>query len=128
MRQNNQNRKSAGTARPLKTPVYDRPAAKPAAPARKELALETPQEFPLNRINFILMAIAAAVIIVGFLLMLGKGSTTEAFNPDIFSTRRIVVGPTIAFLGFLFMGVAIIWRKKAPKKENNTNSNEGGHA
>ena len=27
---------------------------------------------------------------------------------DIFSTRRIVVGPTIAFLGFLLMAFAII--------------------
>ncbi|MDE5626289.1 MAG: DUF3098 domain-containing protein, partial [Muribaculaceae bacterium] len=37
-------------------------------------------------------------------------STEEAFNPDIFSARRVVVGPTISFLGFLFMGYAIIRR------------------
>ncbi len=56
----------------------------------------------------------SAVIIVGFLLMLGSGSTEE-FNPDIFSARRIVVGPTLAFLGFVAMGVSIIRRpgKKA---------------
>lgn len=81
----------------------------------------TPQEgrsyvnLPLKRINFILMTVAGVVIVLGFLLMSGAPSTTTEFNPDIFSTRRIVVGPTIAFLGFIFMGVAIMWpfKKKA---------------
>lgn len=73
---------------------------------------ETPSEFPLGRKNFIMMAAAAIIIIVGFLLMLGGSTTEDTFNPDIFSTRRIVIGPTIAFLGFLFMGYAII-RKPA---------------
>lgn len=67
---------------------------------------------PLNRLNFILMAIAGAVIVLGFLLMTGKGSADGQFNPDIFSTRRVVVGPTIAFLGYIFMGVGIMWRRK----------------
>lgn len=70
---------------------------------------------PLAKINFILMAIAGLMIIVGFLLMLGSSSTPEEFNPDIFSTRRIIVGPTIAFLGFLFMGFGIIYRSKKDK-------------
>lgn len=70
---------------------------------------------PLAKINFILMAIAGVMIIVGFLLMLGSSSTPEEFNPDIFSTRRIIVGPTIAFLGFLFMGLGIIYRSKKDK-------------
>lgn len=72
---------------------------------------------PLLKINFLLMAAAAVVIIVGFLLMLGPATTTEEFNPDIFSTRRIAVGPTIAFLGFIFMGIAIIYRPKKDKNE-----------
>ena len=63
---------------------------------------------PLQRNNFIAMAIAGAMIVVGFLLILGGSSTETAFNPDIFSTRRIVVGPMIAFLGFVLMAVAII--------------------
>lgn len=63
---------------------------------------------PLQLGNFIGMAIAGAMIVLGFLLMLGASSTAEAFNPDIFSARRIVVGPVIAFLGFVFMAVAII--------------------
>ena len=72
--------------------------------------------FPLSTKNFLLMAIAGILIVLGFILMTGDSSTTEAFNPDIFSTRRIVVGPTIAFIGFVAMGVAIIYR---PRKNKN---------
>lgn len=70
---------------------------------------------PLTRTNFILMACAGVVIILGFLLMLGGGNDSGVFNPEIFSTRRVVVGPTIAFLGFIFMGVAIMWPQKKTK-------------
>ncbi len=75
-----------------------------------EIQKENHIQFPLVKINFILMAIAGAMIILGFLLMIGDSATVEQFNEDIFSTRRIVVGPTIAFLGFLFMGFGIIYR------------------
>lgn len=69
-------------------------------------------EFPLVKTNFILMAVAGAAIIIGFLLMLGGSTTADGFNPDIFSTRRIVIGPALSFLGFLFMAFAIIYRPK----------------
>lgn len=94
------------------------PWRKPGSAADKSkdsgLQKESVNEFPLGRRNFIWMGVSAAVIIVGFLLILGSGSTEE-FNPDIFSARRIVVGPTLAFLGFVAMGVSIIRRpgKKA---------------
>lgn len=75
-----------------------------------EIQKENHIQFPLVKINFILMAIAGAMIILGFLLMIGDSATVEQFNEDIFSTRRIVIGPSIAFLGFLFMGFGIIYR------------------
>ena len=62
---------------------------------------------PLGRNNFIIMAVAGVMIVLGFLLMLGGSSTPEQFNPDIFSTRRIVVGPAICFLGFVAMAIAV---------------------
>lgn len=80
-----------------------------------QLDRENPSEFPLVKTNFILMAIAGAAIIIGFLLMLGPSTTAAGFEPDIFSTRRIVVGPTVAFLGFLFMAFAIIYRPRKSK-------------
>lgn len=77
-----------------------------------QLDPETYVEFPLVKANFLLMAIAGAAIVAGFLLMLGSSTTAQGFNPDIFSTRRIVIGPAIAFLGFVFMAYAIMYRKK----------------
>ncbi len=68
---------------------------------------------PFNKTNFIMMGCCLLLIIVGFLLMSGGGSTSDTeFNPEIFSTRRIVVGPTLTFLGFLLMAFAIIWTPK----------------
>lgn len=64
---------------------------------------------PFSKVNFLLIGICCLLIIIGFLFMTGGGSTVEGgFNPDIFSTRRIVVGPLLAFLGFLFMAFAIL--------------------
>lgn len=65
---------------------------------------------PLGRNNFIAMAISGAMIVLGFILMLGSANDGNTFNADIFSTRRIVVGPAICFLGFVFMAIAIILR------------------
>ena len=69
-------------------------------------------EFALGKTNIILIAVAFVVIVVGFLLMLGPGTTPEAYNPDIFSFRRIVLAPGIAFAGFVFMVYAIMRNSK----------------
>lgn len=79
----------------------------------KILQREDQSTMPLTRYNFILMAAAGLMIIVGFLLMAGGSSSADSFNPDIFSTRRVVIGPAIAFLGFLAMGFAIMFNKKS---------------
>ena len=69
-------------------------------------------EFILGKTNIILIAVAVVVIVVGFLLMLGPGTTPEANIPDIFSFRRIVLAPGIAFAGFVFMVYAIMRNSK----------------
>ncbi|MGN0219214.1 MAG: DUF3098 domain-containing protein [Muribaculaceae bacterium] len=82
---------------------------------KQTLIKEEHSALPLTRVNFIAMAVAGVMIVVGFLLMLGAPSTADEFNLDIFSTRRIVVGPCIAFIGFVAMAVAIIIRPKDKK-------------
>lgn len=73
-------------------------------------------ERPFTRVNFYMMAGCVAMIVLGFILMSGGGSDDPAaFNPDIFSTRRIVVGPAISFLGFLLMAFAIIYTPRNNK-------------
>lgn len=80
------------------------------------LERESFDQKPLTRTNFIAMAVSAALIILGFVLMLGGSTTETEFNPDIFSTRRIVVGPAVAFIGFVAMAIAIIIRPKKDKE------------
>ena len=70
-----------------------------------------------NRLVGILLAsptiliIACVLIITGYVLMSGPGSTEQAFNPDIFSTRRIVVAPMVCLAGYLLVVVAILRRR-----------------
>ena len=46
------------------------------------------------------------------MLMLGGANDGATFNDDIFSTRRVVIGPTMAFMGFVAMGVSIIYKSR----------------
>lgn len=47
------------------------------------------QKFAFDKVNFILLAIGMAIVIIGFLLMTGPTSSETVFEPDIFSVRRI---------------------------------------
>ena len=56
-----------------------------------------------TRKNFILLGIGMAVVVLGFILMAGPGSTETHFDPAIFSARRIKLAPALCFAGFVFM-------------------------
>ncbi len=66
------------------------------------------KDFAFGRMNFILLAVSMLVVILGFILMSGSSTTDDAYNPDIFSTRRIVVAPIVCLLGFLSMIYAVV--------------------
>lgn len=61
------------------------------------------RNFAFGRMNFILLAVGMVIVIIGFILMGGDGSSESAYNPDIFSARRIKLAPAVCFVGFLFM-------------------------
>lgn len=63
--------------------------------------------------NFILLAVGMAIVIIGFILMAGDGSTQEAYNPEIFSARRIKVAPLVCLFGFVSMIYAVVYKPKA---------------
>ena len=65
----------------------------------------------LPKLNLILIAVSFVIIVVGFALMVGAPSGEE-YNPDIFSFRRITLGPMIALFGFVAMIFAILFRGK----------------
>lgn len=62
--------------------------------------------------NFILLAVSMLVVIIGFVLMGGASSTADAFNPDIFSARRIKVAPLVCLFGFVMMVYAVVHKSK----------------
>ncbi len=70
------------------------------------------KDFAFDKVNYILLAIGMVVVVVGFLLMSGSGSTDAAYNPDIFSARRIKVAPVVCLIGFVSMIYAVVRRPK----------------
>ena len=70
------------------------------------------RNFAFDKINFILIAVGMAIVILGFILMSGGGSDESAFDADIFSVRRIKVAPVICFIGFISIVYAIIRKPK----------------
>lgn len=82
------------------------------------------KDFAFSKLNYIICIVSVLLIVIGFLLMTGPSSSVEhGFEPDIFSTRRIVVAPMVCFAGFLLMIVGILYprKKELPdeKKEHN---------
>lgn len=82
------------------------------------------KDFAFEKVNYILLAIGMAVVIIGFLLMSGSGSSETAYDPDIFSARRIKVAPVICLLGFVSMIYAVVRRPKSDKLVENENKEE----
>jgi hypothetical protein len=70
------------------------------------------KDFAFDKVNYILLAIGMAVVVIGFLLMSGSGSTDTNYDPDIFSARRIKVAPLVCLAGFVSMIYAVVRRPK----------------
>jgi fumarate reductase subunit D len=69
--------------------------------------------FALGRENYKLLAIGFAIIVFGFLLMLGgKSDSPDVFSEEIFSFRRITLAPIVVLAGFIFEIWAIMKKPK----------------
>lgn len=70
--------------------------------------------FAIGKQNYILLLIGFVIIVIGFALMAGGGSTDpDVFNGDqIFSFRRIILAPIIVLAGFVFEIFAIMKKPK----------------
>ena len=66
----------------------------------------------VERKHYVVSALAVSLILSGFLLMTGEGSSNETFCPDIFSARRIILAPLMCLAGYLLLIPAILWRRK----------------
>lgn len=70
------------------------------------------KHFAFDKVNYLLLAVGMIVVIIGFVLMSGGGSTEQAYDPSIFSPMRIKVAPVVCLVGFLSMVYAIIRKPK----------------
>ena len=83
------------------------------------------RNFAFDKVNFMLLAVGMAIVIIGFILMSGSGSSETVFNPDIFSVRRIKVAPMVCLFGFLFIIYAILRKPEyTPLEEENEGAGE----
>jgi hypothetical protein len=66
-------------------------------------------KFALGKQNYKLLLIGFAIIVLGFLLMIGGGSKDpNVFSNEIFSFRRITLAPIVVLFGFIFEIYAIM--------------------
>ena len=70
------------------------------------------RDFAFDKVNFILLAVGMAIVVIGFLLMTGPGSSDTVYEPDIFSARRIKVAPVVCLFGFVSMIYAVMRKPK----------------
>lgn len=66
--------------------------------------------FAFGSINFKLLLIGLAILLVGYVLMVGGGSDDpNVFNgEELFSFRRITLAPLIILGGYIFIFYAIL--------------------
>jgi hypothetical protein len=75
-------------------------------------------DFPLQKENYILLIIGFAIIMIGFLLMMGgKSDDPNVFSDKIFNFRRITLAPIIVLFGFVFEIWAIMKKPREEKSE-----------
>jgi len=73
--------------------------------------------FALGRENYKFLAIGFAIIVLGFILMLGgKSEDPNEFSDKIFSFRRITLAPIVVLAGFVFEIWAIMRKPKSSDK------------
>ncbi len=66
-------------------------------------------EFLFGKKNYLIMIVGAAVILIGFALMMGGGSDDpNIFNEDIYNFRRIRLAPTLVLIGLAIEVYAIM--------------------
>ena len=75
--------------------------------------IEDQKVMPFGKQNYIIVLIGLALLALGFILMLGGGSTDpDVFNEKMFDFRRITLSTILILAGFVVEIVAIFWKGK----------------
>ncbi len=99
-----------------KQPGRSEPKMQPQAQAAKPKARKDSHSvFLFSRENYLIMLAGIGVLVLGFLLMVGGGSSDpNQFHPEkIYSWRRITLAPIVIFIGFVIEIFAIMRKPKA---------------
>ena len=76
-------------------------------------AADNQKVMPFGRMNYILVIVGIALIALGFILMIGGGSSNpDVFNEEMFNFRRLTLAPILVLAGFVVEIVAIFWKGK----------------
>ena len=68
---------------------------------------------PFGKQNYIIVLIGIALLVLGFILMLGGGSNDpDVFNEKMFDFRHITLSTILILAGFVVEIVAIFWKGK----------------
>ena len=76
-------------------------------------AADNQKVMPFGKMNYILVIVGIALIALGFILMIGGGSSNpDVFNEEMFNFRRLTLAPILVLAGFVVEIVAIFWKGK----------------
>ena len=65
---------------------------------------------PFGKVNYTIVLIGIALIVLGFILMIGGGSNDpDVFNEKMFDFQHITLAPILVLAGFVVEIVAIFW-------------------
>lgn len=79
---------------------------------KTKIVKEKEQKTVLSKKNYIILISSSILIIAGYILMSGEGSTLAAYNPNIFSGIRIRIAPLLCLLGYLLNVFGILYRPR----------------
>ena len=68
---------------------------------------------PFGKQNYIIVLIGIALLVLGFILLLGGGSNDpDVFNEKMFDFRHITLSTILILAGFVVEIIAIFWKGK----------------
>ena len=60
--------------------------------------------------NYLILILSILLICLGFVLMIGGGGEGDSdFNPEIFSSQRIIIAPIVVIIGYIGMIFSIFY-------------------
>ena len=87
--------------------------AKDTTKTKTPEVIDNQKVMPFSKQNYILVLIGIALLVLGFILMIGGGSNDpDVFNEKMFDFQHITLSTILILAGFVVEIVAIFWRDK----------------